>query len=285
MEQAVPALQELQFTFAALLDRISAVEAAADILIRFKVLQQRITAVEQRVQQANGCPATEVGGCPTGSRQVCHNNRQACYDTALRNASCIQTRLAQELFEKGLSEFRFVRVPNDYYDQPLQVRQQCLKAASIHHLCKSIIMENTKAHPSVQGWDDPNNSKYYVVIVQYTARLNADKLKNHIHRLNQGKVGKQYFNMRLCPEDVSDQLSGYEHNAVTPIGMKTPLPVILSHQIAKLQPDVFFIGAGEVDLKVGLRAAEFINLYKPMVVDCTYDCSNAEAAAALSCDD
>lgn len=51
MEQAVPALQQLQFTFAALLDRISALEAAADILIRFKVLQQRITAVEQRLQQ------------------------------------------------------------------------------------------------------------------------------------------------------------------------------------------------------------------------------------------
>jgi hypothetical protein len=60
----------------------------------------------------------------------------------------------------------FVRVPSDYYGQPLQFRQQCLQAASVNHLCKSIIMENTKAHPSVKGWDDPNNSKYYVVIVQ-----------------------------------------------------------------------------------------------------------------------
>lgn len=37
---------------------------------------------------------------------------------------------------------------------------------SIFHLCKTIIMENTKAHPSVQGWEDPHNSKYYLVIVQ-----------------------------------------------------------------------------------------------------------------------
>jgi len=106
--------------------------------------------------------------------------------------------------------------------------------------------------------------------LQYTARLNADKLKSHIHRLNQGKLGKQFFNMRLCPEDVSDQLSGYEHNAVSPIGIKTPLPVIMSHQIAKLQPDFFFLGAGEVDLKVGFSAAEFVEKYKPMVLDCTY---------------
>eukprot|EP00878_Enallax_costatus_P018480 GHUV01019455.1.p1 GENE.GHUV01019455.1~~GHUV01019455.1.p1 ORF type:complete len:203 (+),score=45.50 GHUV01019455.1:669-1277(+) len=186
-------------------------------------------------------------------------------------ASPIQQRLAQELLDKGFSDFRFVRVPPEYYDCPLPFRQQCLQAASVDHLCKSIIMENTKAHPSVKGWEDHNNSRYYVVIVQYTARLNADKLKNHIHRLNGGKIGKQYFNMRLCPEDVSDELSGYEHNAVSPIGIKTPLPIIMSHEIANLKPDFFWIGAGEVDLKVGMSAAEFIEGYKPMVLDCTYE--------------
>jgi prolyl-tRNA editing enzyme YbaK/EbsC (Cys-tRNA(Pro) deacylase) len=107
-------------------------------------------------------------------------------------------------------------------------------------------------------------------VLQYTARLNADKLKNYIHRLNEGKIGKQFFNMRLCPEDVSDSLSGYEHNAVSPIGIKTPLPIIMSHEIAQLQPDFFFLGAGEVDLKVGFSAAEFVEKYQPMVVDCTY---------------
>lgn len=64
---------------------------------------------------------------------------------------------------------RFVRVPADYYDQPLEFRRACLKASSVDHLCKSIIMENTRAHPSVQGWEDPKNSKYYVVIVQVGA--------------------------------------------------------------------------------------------------------------------
>jgi len=50
-QQPMLAVQELQCTFAALLDRISALEAAADIFIRFNLLQQRITAVEQRLQQ------------------------------------------------------------------------------------------------------------------------------------------------------------------------------------------------------------------------------------------
>lgn len=74
--------------------------------------------------------------------------------------------------------------------------------------------------------------------LQYTARLNADKLKNIIHRLNGGRIGKQYFNMRLCPEDVSDKLSGYEHNAVSPIGIKAPLPVILSHRCGEAFVDI-----------------------------------------------
>jgi len=133
-----------------------------------------------------------------------------------------------------------------------------------------MIMENTRAHPSVDGWSNPLNSKYYVVIVQYTARLHAEKLKTFIHRLSQGQVGKQYYNMRLAPEDVSDELSGYSHNAVTPLGIKTPLPIILSHRIAELQPSFFFLGAGEVDLKVGMPSEEFIQQYKPFVADCTY---------------
>jgi len=50
-------------------------------------------------------------------------------------------------------------------------------------------MENTRAHPSVSGWEDPSNSKYYLVIVQYKARFNNEKLCAHLHKLNAGKVG------------------------------------------------------------------------------------------------
>lgn len=58
---------------------------------------------------------------------------------------------------------RFARVPPDYYDHPLEYRRSCVGAASVDHLCKALIMENTRAHPSVDGWSDPRNSKYYLV--------------------------------------------------------------------------------------------------------------------------
>ncbi len=67
--------------------------------------------------------------------------------------------------------FKVTRVPGDYYAQPLDFRRQCLGAASISHLCKSIVMENTKdERPFPQGLpgatDDPWSSKYFMIIVQ-----------------------------------------------------------------------------------------------------------------------
>jgi prolyl-tRNA editing enzyme YbaK/EbsC (Cys-tRNA(Pro) deacylase) len=76
--------------------------------------------------------------------------------------------------------------------------------------------------------------------------------------------------MRLCPEDVSAALTGCGHNAVSPVGLPRPLPLLLSDRIAALRPDEFFwLGAGEVDLKLGLTAAEFVRAYAPTVLDCT----------------
>ncbi|KAG2434874.1 hypothetical protein HYH02_012074 [Chlamydomonas schloesseri] len=190
------------------------------------------------------------------------------------DASPMQQRLEAELISKGcVSEARFVRVPADYYDQPLEFRRDCLGAASIDHLCKSIVMENTRAHESVTGWDDPKHSKYYCVIVQYTARLHADKLKVALCELGGRRFGRQYYNMRLAPEEVNDALTGYSHNAVSPIGMKEDLPIILSSKITQLDPPLFWMGAGEVDLKVGMDVQEFIEAYKErlFVIDCTYD--------------
>jgi hypothetical protein len=119
----------------------------------------------------------------------------------------------------------------------------------------------------------------------------------------------------------ADELTGFAHNGVSPIAIKTRMPIILSHRqatpasnpgsllcreldmallpccrcqpasqsaselpaavnvrrclradphtscccccrIAELQPDTFFLGAGEVDLKVGFSAADFIAAYQ-----------------------
>jgi len=76
------------------------------------------------------------------------------------------SRLSSILHTNGVPEFSFKRVPSDYYDWPLEARRDALSAASIHHLCKSIVLVNTQAPANVVDCTNRNNSKYYVVVVQ-----------------------------------------------------------------------------------------------------------------------
>ena len=56
--------------------------------------------------------------------------------------------------------------------------------------------------------------------VQYAAKLDADKVRRRVmaqHGTAGRRQGVSKYNMRLASPDVSDALSGYSHNAVTPI--------------------------------------------------------------------
>ncbi|XP_059307934.1 uncharacterized protein LOC132059356 [Lycium ferocissimum] len=180
-----------------------------------------------------------------------------------------EDRLSGILVANGVRDFRFKRVPPDYYDWPLESRRDVLTASSIHHLCKSIVLVNTQAPSNITDCSDRNNSKYYIVVIQYTARFNAETVKNFLYTLNDGKIAKKKFNMRLAPEETSVKLTGYEHNGVTCVGMKTDIPVILDEEITKLNPDFFWLGGGEIDLKLGMRTSEFIKFVKPFIVKCS----------------
>ncbi|KAL3647288.1 hypothetical protein CASFOL_008256 [Castilleja foliolosa] len=163
-------------------------------------------------------------------------------------------RLSAILRANAVGDFIFKRVPSDYYDWTLEARRDILDAASIHHLCKSIVLVNTQAPPDVIDCSNRNYSKYYLVVVQYTARFNAETVKNFLYTLNNGKISKKKYNydsefltrpnhaVRLAPEEASARLTGYEHNGVTCIGMKADIPVILDEAIVKLNPDFFWLG-------------------------------------------
>ncbi|CAA7399757.1 unnamed protein product [Spirodela intermedia] len=178
-------------------------------------------------------------------------------------------RLSGILRTLGVREFEFRRVPADYYCRTLEYRMECLGAHSTEHLCKSIVMVNTQAPANITDCSDRNNSKYYVVVIQYTAKLNAENIKNYLYTLNGGKIPKKKFNMRLAPEEESKKLTGFVHNAVTCIGMVSDIPVILDEAIVKLDPDFFWLGGGEVDLKLGIRTPQFISAIRPFVVSCS----------------
>ena len=45
--------------------------------------------------------------------------------------------------------------------------------------------------------------------------------------------------------------------------------MILDEAITKLDPEFFWLGGGEIDLKLGLKTSEFINFVKPFIVNCS----------------
>ena len=104
--------------------------------------------------------------------------------------------------------------------------------------------------------------------LQYAARLDAEKIKHHMHKLHGGK-GINNFKMKLVDETLSGVLTGFERNAVSPVGSKTQLPIVVSDKISQLTPDFFWLGAGETDLKLGMSFAAFKAAYKPKIIDCT----------------
>ncbi|KAL3693182.1 hypothetical protein R1sor_006833 [Riccia sorocarpa] len=183
--------------------------------------------------------------------------------------SDVETRLTRILTTTGAT-FLFKRVPADYYERSFLERRDLLGASSIDHLCKSIVMVNSQAPDNIKDCSDRNNSKYYLIVIQYTARLNAEKVRQFVYSLNNGRLPKKKINMRLAPEAESNALTGFEHNAVTPFGMLTNIPVILSDAIVRLQPEFFWLGGGEVDLKLGIRTQDFIRILDPFIADCLY---------------
>ncbi|XP_078154008.1 ybaK/aminoacyl-tRNA synthetase-associated domain-containing protein isoform X2 [Carex rostrata] len=160
-------------------------------------------------------------------------------------AESTETRLSVILLARGVSDFAWKRVPSDYYDQSLEYRRQILAASRIEQLCKTIVMVNTQAPEEITDCSNPKNSKYYVVVVQVNNKL------------------------RLAPEDESLKLTGFIHNAVTCIGMRTDIPVIIDEAITKLEEDYFWLGGGDVDLKLGMKTSQFLTAFRPFVVKCS----------------
>ena len=261
-----------------------AVEATALLATR----QVALLAAVRQVEVLESLDALELRLASLGSNEVQQEEGEDTHPTtstpppppppplpsdASPTHRAIHAELASKLDASFPSSFRVVRVPGEYYDRPLEFRRQVLDAFSTSHLCKTIVMENTKDdRPFPEGLDgEAWSTKYIMVVVQYVSKLHAEKIRDFVFEKRGGKTQRKKIKFRLAPEEVSDAITGYSHNAVTPVASKTKIPLLVSHRVLELRPDFFWLGAGEVDLKVGFSAAEFAEAYGAHVIDCTYD--------------
>jgi hypothetical protein len=207
------------------------------------------------------------------------------------------TSMAVRALASGLRSFKLVRCADDYYDWILERRRRHLGAPSTAHLCKSIVMCNTYWKGDEASPDDRFNAKYYCCVVSYATKLSAADLMRIVKRLNEeagrpaptnkdlhfrlaegtsvllGRrpgqprgaiLTRRVSPVRAFPSDCVG-VTGYSPNGVTPIGLKTSMPVVLDRDVARLEPPTFWMGGGEVNLKVSVDVADFIAAFDPII--------------------
>ena len=73
------------------------------------------------------------------------------------------------------------------------------------------------------------------------------------------KVTLKGFHFRLADESEALEMSGYQYNAITPFFMKNDtLPIILSEDIANLEPAYLWFSGGRINIKMGVSVKDFL---------------------------
>jgi prolyl-tRNA editing enzyme YbaK/EbsC (Cys-tRNA(Pro) deacylase) len=79
---------------------------------------------------------------------------------------------------------------------------------------------------------------------------------------------KYFSDLRLAPEEVSEELTGYGHNGVSPFGiLDTSIPVVVCKSILGVKPKFIWMGGGHKDLKLGVAVSEFVKAVNGIVLD------------------
>ncbi|CAJ1374064.1 unnamed protein product [Effrenium voratum] len=205
---------------------------------------------------------------PEPLKQHGHPKPQLAQQLERSEITAVQSRVEEEARRLGLeAKLLAVEAEPPYYEQSLEWRRDRLGASSVEELCKSVVLENTKEAGAESG-----RVRCVLVIVQYVGKLHKEKLIKVVQALEASRglppLGKKQYNMRLLEGTACQEMTGFGHNAVTPLGLD--LPMILSDAIAQLPSGKFWLGGGHVDLKLRLNVGEAVEALRLTVADVTY---------------
>lgn len=96
-------------------------------------------------------------------------------------------------------------------------------------------------------------------------------LRTLVHGLRkpEERLPKKKFHFQLASDQISFELTGFGHNAISPIGMKTAIPIIICRRCLELAQPVIFLGGGKVDVKLSIPVKELIVTLDAIVGDIT----------------
>lgn len=92
------------------------------------------------------------------------------------------------------------------------------------------------------------------------AKFDAELLRDLVHRLRkpEHRLPRKRFHFQLAPEYISTSLGGFEHNAVSPFGLLSDLPIVICERCIHVKPPYLFMGAGRIDVKLGISIGDFL---------------------------
>ena len=190
------------------------------------------------------------------------------------NLDIQKAKLSEYFTQKGINSFIIVETPEDYYSMTLDQRKVivgCNKEA----LCKSVILENTLFDENVKC---PIYQRYYLTIVQYVSEFNAEKiaklLRSYIAEQYNIKLTKKQVHFRVAKKEVAYEMTGFSFNSIGPYLMKSEdLLIIFPSQLYDIYPQYFYLGGGELELKVGVCIDDFMRLFgkQTLVIDTSPD--------------
>lgn len=93
-----------------------------------------------------------------------------------------------------------------------------------------------------------------------TAKFDAELLRDLVHSLRapDSRLPRKRFHFQLASQDVSNALGGFDHNAVSPFGLLTELPIVICSRCLDVRPPYVFMGGGKVDVKLGISVSDFL---------------------------
>ncbi|KAG0020976.1 hypothetical protein BGZ82_011461 [Podila clonocystis] len=181
------------------------------------------------------------------------------------------------------NQCRLFHVASSYYDWPYEQRARVMACPSTFHLCKSLVFENTKWKQDETKPVDAD--RYWCVLVQYEGSVNITKLEKAVRERT--GASRKGTHLRIAPAEKSHELTGFTNNGVSPVGMKTDLPILISSAIAELsenlltilslhpyagfawnlEPALLYLGAGHVDWKIALPVQALVEHWNAIVID------------------
>mmetsp|Transcript_12494 Transcript_12494/g.24830 ORF Transcript_12494/g.24830 Transcript_12494/m.24830 type:complete len:281 (+) Transcript_12494:90-932(+) len=189
------------------------------------------------------------------------------HEFALGKEGACVGRVFKDVKEKKCYSAAWKWVPSEYYGWDLEKRRSCLGAHNVEQLCKAMLMENKSHHEG--GGDNRLNSRFYLVVVQYSATISQKKLEGEVRGLLpvEKRLTAKDYSFSVAKEADSDKRTGFKHNSVSPFGLATDVPIILDEAVSTLDVPFFWMGGGHVDLKLGMSVKDFVGTTNCAVLD------------------